>query len=65
MRACVHVCVCVCAHPLLHARDDEAQISTHLLFTQNLLFTALHTDRSERDRSETVTRQTANRQGDR
>lgn len=30
-----------CSHPLLHALDDEAQVFTHLLFAQVLLFTAL------------------------
>lgn len=30
-----------CSHPLLHTLDDEAQVFTHLLFVQVLLFTAL------------------------
>lgn len=29
------------SHPLLHTLDDEAQVFTHLLFVQVLLFTAL------------------------
>lgn len=35
------------SHPLLHALDDEAQVFTHLLFVQVLLFTALQGGRKE------------------
>lgn len=34
-----------CSHPLLHTLDDEAQVFTHLLFVQVLLFTPLQDGR--------------------
>ena len=34
------------SYPLLHALDDEAQVFTHLLFVQVLLFTPLQEDRT-------------------
>lgn len=34
-------CTNSCSHPLFHTLDNEAQVFTHLLFAQVLLFTAL------------------------
>lgn len=41
------------SHPLLHTLDDEAQVFTHLLFVQVLLFTALQEGRKEGRRDDT------------
>lgn len=43
-----------CSHPLLHTLDDEAQVFTHLLFVQVLLFTPLPDARRGGKERETV-----------